>query len=128
MKSETLPLPEIEPGAVPRRVALAFAPVHKRAFGIAIGTVAGGLLFSVTAFHCLVRPQEALNIALLNQYFFGYAVSWPGAVIGGLWGFFSGFVAGWFMAFCRNLALGTLLFIGKTRSELEATRDFLDHI
>lgn len=128
MRGDTALLPGAEAGSVPRGVALAFAPVHKRAFGSAIGTVVGTLVFAVTAFHCIVHPQEALNIGLLQQYFYGYAVSWPGAVIGGLWGFFVGFVAGWFLAFCRNLALGIMLFIGRTRGELEATRDFLDHI
>jgi hypothetical protein len=128
MRGETLPLPDMEAGAVPRGVMLAFAPIHKRAFGIAIGTVVGVLVFGVTAFHRIANPQDALNIALLDQYFYGYAVSWPGAAIGALWGFFSGFVAGWFIAFCRNVALGMLLFIGKTRGELAQTRDFLDHI
>ena len=107
---------------------LAFAPLHKRAFGVAVGAAAAVFLFVLTVFHIAVQPEEAPNIALLSQYFYGYTVSWPGAVAGALWGFFTGYVAGWFLAFCRNVVLGIMLFIGRTRTELEATRDFLDHI
>jgi hypothetical protein len=35
---------------------------------------------------------------------------------------------GWFVAFCRNLAIATSIFITRTRAELSQTRDFLDHI
>ncbi|MBA2243901.1 MAG: hypothetical protein H0W11_03025, partial [Gemmatimonadetes bacterium] len=64
----------------------------------------------------------------LAEYFYGYTVSWPGALVGGFWGFVVGFVAGWFVAFCRNLVIAATLFITRTRAELAATRDFLDHI
>jgi hypothetical protein len=39
-----------------------------------------------------------------------------------------GFVAGWFTAFCRNLAVAISIFAIRTRVELSETRDFLDHI
>jgi hypothetical protein len=55
-------------------------------------------------------------------------VSWPGALIGAAWGWFVGFVAGWFGAFCRNFFVAVELWLGKTKEELAATRDFLDHI
>lgn len=107
---------------------LAFAPLHKRAFGMAVGLTAGLAVLSLTAFHLIVRPAEAIDIGLLRQFFQGYSVSWPGALIGFAWGFFAGFVAGWFTAFSRNLFLATWIFIGRTKAELSATRDFLDHI
>lgn len=113
---------------LPRALELAFAPLYKKAFGLAVGTAAGLSVVALTAVHLIAQPQEALNIELLSEYFYGYTVSWPGVLVGALWGFFSGFVAGWFVAFCRNLMLGVMLFIGRTRTELEATRDFLDHI
>jgi len=109
-------------------IALAFAPMHKRAFGIAVGTAVGLFVFLLTAFHLLVKPDPALNLWLLRQYFFGYQVTWKGAFVGGFWGFFSGFVAGWFVAFSRNLVIAVSVFVGRTRAELRATRDFLDHI
>ena len=104
------------------------APMHKRAFGIAVGTVAGLLIFAVTAFHLIAKPDNALNIGLLGQYFYGYDVSWRGAIIGLGWGLGTGFVAGWFIAFVRNLVVTVTVFALKTRAELEQTSDFLDHI
>jgi hypothetical protein len=117
-----------QPQSLERVLELAFAPLHKRAFGVAVGTATALCLFVLTAFHITVQPEEALNVGLLGQYFYGYTVTWSGAVVGALWGFFTGYVAGWFIAFCRNVVLGIMLFIGRTRTELEATRDFLDHI
>jgi len=113
---------------IPEELFLAFAPIHKRAFGTAIGLTAGLAVFALTAFHLIVQPEEAISLTLLGQYFYGYSVSWPGAFIGGAWAFFAGFVAGWFTAFCRNLIMATWLFIGLTKAELGATRDFLDHV
>jgi len=136
MKVEAEPmtvLPEsgadaIERDLVEQHLALAFLPLHKRAIGIAVGATIGLVIFALTAFHVILQPDPALNIALLSQYFYGYSVSWQGALIGAFWGFVVGFVAGWFTAFGRNLIIATLLFVGRTREELRATRDFLDHI
>ncbi len=113
--------------ALPQEVVLAFAPLHKRAFGIATGTAAALLVFAATAISQFHPPEEQF-IDLLAQYFYGYTVSWEGALVGAWWGFVAGFVAGWFTAFCRNLAVAVMLFITRTRAELAATRDFLDHI
>ena len=56
------------------------------------------------------------------------AATWQGAFVALAWGFVAGFVAGWFTAFCRNFVIAASLWLGRTRSELDATRDFLDHI
>jgi hypothetical protein len=106
---------------------LLFAPVDKRAFGVAVGTVTGLGIFAVTAVD-LLRGSPWRGLRLLSQYFVGYTVTWEGALIGLLWGFAVGFCAGWFVAFTRNLALAISLFIIRTRAELNTTRDFLDHI
>lgn len=118
-----------EPTSLPPSVALAFAPLHKRAFGTAIGITAGLVVALVTALHLLLPgASESVNLDLLGEYFWGYTASWRGVVIGFGWASFVGFVAGWFLAFCRNLVLATMIFVGRTRAELAATRDFLDHI
>jgi ribose/xylose/arabinose/galactoside ABC-type transport system permease subunit len=111
-----------------RELQLAFAPVHKRAFGIALGVGSALVCFAMTAVYLMRTPQPAFRLDLLAEYFYGYTVSWRGAVVALVWGFVVGFVAGWFVAFCRNLTLATLLFIRRTRAELAATRTFLDHI
>lgn len=127
--SHALETRDAEDVEVPPQLLLAFAPLHKRALGLALGTACALIVFAVTAVNLLfVRPRDALNLYLLGQYFYGYTVSWGGAFIGAWWGFFTGFVAGWFLAFGRNFALALSLFITRTRAELQETRDFLDHI
>jgi hypothetical protein len=106
----------------------AFAPVHKRALGVAVGCVFGLAFLLVTAFHVVLTPAPALPIALLSQFFYGYEVSWRGAAVSLFWGFATGFVAGWFVAFVYNLATAITVFAFKARGELAQTRDFLDHI
>ncbi len=114
--------------AISLRLALAFAPVHKRAFGIAVGTATGLVLFAITVAALFHRRADVAFMALLSEYFYGYTVSWRGALIGLAWGLAVGFVAGWFIAFCRNFALAVSIFISRTRGELAQTADFLDHI
>jgi hypothetical protein len=111
-----------------RALLLAFAPVHKRAMGVAVGLVVGLLVFVATAIRLLVGPEESTELILLAQYFAGYTESWRGAFVGLGWGFVVGFVAGWFAAFVRNLAMAIWLLVARTRADLAATRDFLDHI
>jgi hypothetical protein len=113
--------------SLPTAVALAFAPLHKRAFGTATG-VAGGLLMLLATILGMVRGGEDPSIGLLREYFFGYSVSPLGAVIGFLWGCAIGFVIGWFIAFARNIVMAASIFWIRTRAELTTTRDFLDHI
>jgi hypothetical protein len=109
-------------------LARAFAPMHKRVLGTAVGLTAAIVIFGLTAFHVIVRPPGALSIELLSQYFYGYDVSWRGAFIGAWWGFVAGFVAGWFAAFLRNFAMAVWLVVVRAKAHLSETRDFLDHI
>ena len=118
----------VKPEPVDVVLARAFAPLHKRVFGTVIGlTVAAGV-FLVTAFHVIAQPPGGLSLQLLAHYFYGYEVTWRGAVIGAWWGFVAGFVAGFFAAFVRNLAIAVWLFSVRTKAHLAETRDFLDHI
>jgi len=106
----------------------AFAPLHKRAFGAAVG-VAGALLMAMITVAGIVLPDgRQVPLGLLEQYFQGYSVTWPGVLIGAAWGFAVAFIAGWFAAFCRNLALAISAFMIRTKAELASTREFLDHI
>jgi hypothetical protein len=106
----------------------AFAPLHKRAFGIAVG-VAGAVLMALLTLAGLFLPgAREFPLGLLSQYFQGYSVTMPGVFVGAVWGFVVAFIAGWFAAFCRNLALAISAFVIRTRAELQSTREFLDHI
>ena len=110
------------------QLALAFAPIHKRAFGLAVGLASGLVIFTVTAIYLLQMPVEEFRLGLLRQYFYGYRVSWTGAFVGFGWGMLTGFVAGWFVAFTRNFAVAVSVFLIRAKAELLETRDFLDHI
>lgn len=114
--------------AVAPTMALAFAPVHKRAFGTALGLAAGLLVATVTVVTLLRAPSARAGVELLGNFFYGYTVSPAGILVGFAWGFFVGYVVGWFTAFCRNLAIALTLFAARTRADLSATRDFLDHV
>ena len=128
--------------SLPGELRLVFAPLDKRAFGIALGVWAALGVLGVTAYHLLLDPWLLENVAylagrpysgdslwLLAQYFRGYdPTTWTGAAIGALWGLWTGFVTGWFLAFARNLTVAAWLFVVRTRSQLEASREFLDHI
>lgn len=113
---------------MPRGPLTPLASVHKLAIGIAIGTFCGMALFALTVFHIVVQPPRAFPIGLLGQYFSGYEVSWKGAALGLFWGFISGFVAGWFVAFVRNLVIAIRLTVLRGKADLSQARDFLDHI
>jgi hypothetical protein len=120
--------PNVPEPPLPRELLLAFSPVHKSAFGIAIATVSALLVFGVTALTLLQPSGSRIRLELLAVYFRGYSVSWVGALIGAGWAAVAGFVFGWFLAFCRNLVLAVSLFVIRTRAQLAETRDFLDHI
>ncbi len=113
---------------LPPALAHAVAPVHKRAFGMAVGVTFFLVAFGVTAIYLLRRPDPGFDLELLNEYFYGYTVSWRGAFVGAAWAFVVGFVGGWFFAFCRNLVMATVIFVTRERISLQETREFLDHI
>ena len=116
------------PGRLPSELLLAFAPLHKSAFGVAIGVALALIVFLVTLVTLRMPDAQRPNLELLAAYFRGYSVTTTGAVIGAAWAGFMGFVFGWFLAFCRNLIVAVSLFVIRTRAELAQTRDFLDHI
>lgn len=113
---------------VPAALVLAFAPVHKRHFATACGMAAAILVMALTVVHLLRSPESSYPLGLLSQYFAGYTVSLTGVLVGGGWALFTGFVAGWFLAFVRNFVIAVTVFLIRTRATLSSNRDFLDHI
>ena len=107
-------------------LAREFAPVHKRAFGTAVGLTVGVSVAVVTAFHVIARPANAPDVGLLASYFYGYSVSWEGIGIGFFWGFATGFVTGWFVGFFRNFMVTAWLLVIRTKANL--AQPFLDDI
>jgi hypothetical protein len=119
---------EREASSLPPEDALAFAPLHKRHFGTAIGVAAALIVSGLTLGDVLLGRNVDSPLWLLGQFFRGYQVNMRGVVVGGLWAFFVGFVAGWFVAFCRNFALAAAVFWVRAKANFGASRDFLDHI
>jgi len=113
---------------LPTQATLAFAPLHKRALGTATGVTLGLAILVATLVEVVRHAGTSSPLILLREYFAGYSVSVTGAFIGLFWGVATGFVMGWFVAFCRNLVMAASIFWIRTRAELRANRDFLDHI
>jgi hypothetical protein len=114
---------EIEP-----ELDVAFAPLHKRCLGVAVGVALGLAVFAATVVHLQRSPDEPYPLVLLRQYFYGYSVTFAGALIGLAWGFVVGFVVGWSFAFVRNFVLAVTAFVFRARAELGADKGFLDQI
>jgi len=115
--------------AVTEELDLTFTPLHKRCLGVAVGTVLGVLLFAATLVHLVRRgPDDPYPIVLLSQYLPGYRVSLGGAFIGLGWGFWVGFVVGWFFAFARNLVMAATAFWFRARAEMQQGGSFLDNV
>ena len=81
--------------SVPPGVLAACAPLHKTAFGIAVGLVAGLAVVAATLF-LVARGGENVgaHLGLLRAYFPGYSVSVTGGLIGFAYAFVVGYVAG----------------------------------
>jgi hypothetical protein len=73
-----------------------------------VGGVIGGLgLFIMTAWLLLEGgPQVGSHLQLLSNYYIGYSVTWPGSVIGLLYGALTGGVLGWTIGFIYNKVVG----------------------
>ena len=117
---------ESAPAEISRAVKYAFAPVHKAALGAAFAFALGALVAAATVVQILVATPDGLPLALLSQFFTGYTVSWPGVAVGFAWAALVGFVAGWFLAFLKNLITALWMFTLRVNSAL--TQPFLDHI
>ena len=124
---------------LPTELRFVFAPLVKRAMGIAIGSVFGGAIFLLTLLHVALAAGGVTEAAgetvasgqwlwLLSQYFRGYEPGLGGAFLGLFWGFWTGFVMGWFLAFFRNFMVATWIFVVRARQQLAEDKDFLDHI
>jgi hypothetical protein len=110
-----------------RQLLRVFAPLHRAALGVAGGTVVGGLLAIATAV-VVVHGTRTPNLDLLEQFLWGYSLSWPGVLVGLLWGFAVGFVMGYGFALIRNAAFWVWLTVIRSRAEMDQYSDFLDHM
>ncbi|MFH1812414.1 MAG: hypothetical protein ABIJ09_27020 [Pseudomonadota bacterium] len=79
------------------------AVLNARAIGVALGTVCGlGML--VATLWLVVKGGDPVgpHLALLSQFFIGYHVSLGGSVVGALYGFAVGSIAGTLLGWVYN--------------------------
>lgn len=115
------------PSAVDRAIIQAFAKLDRAALGVAIGSLAGVIVFLATLILVIKGgDQVGPNLLLLGQFFIGYSVTTLGAFVGLAYGFIAGFVFGWLIAFLRNAILDAYLFVVKARAGLSTYMDSLD--
>ena len=88
-------------------IVWAVARLHARVLAL-IGAIVGGLgLFAMTAWLLIKGGAEVgPHLGLLNQYFYGYSVTWQGAFVGLLYGVAVGAIAGWLVGALYNLVVG----------------------
>ncbi len=117
---------------LPKNVRFAFAPLVKRAMGFAFGVTFALTLAFMTVWHWVyaTRPEDRQHLHLIQYNFFkGYdPETGLGLLIGILWALWTGFVFGWFMAALRNFFVAVWIIVIRTKANLRANRDFLDHI
>jgi hypothetical protein len=80
--------------------------LRKRALGLAFGTVWGLIVCAATILSKIQGFGDTL--VGLRHYYPGFRVSYPGAVVGLLWGFASGFVVGILVAWLYEVFCGLL--------------------
>ena len=78
--------------------------LNKKALGLAAGILCGVSVFLVTLATVWVGGGEHLE--LLAKFYFGFTVSYVGAILGLVYGFIDGFICGWLLAWLYNRFLG----------------------
>lgn len=71
--------------------------------GAVLGIVLGLIIFAATNW-LVIRggPEAGTHLRLLNQFFYGYSVTFVGSLIGLVWGFAVGFIIGFLVAWIYN--------------------------
>lgn len=84
-------------------IQAAVVRMRARIMALVFGMVGGTGVFVATAW-LLVRggSRVGLHLGLLSNYFPGYSVTWPGAVIGFFYGALVGGAIGWAVAWLYN--------------------------
>ena len=87
---------EQELGAAIRRL-------NARVWGISMGVLLGGGIFLATVILVIKGgPDVGQHLGLLRAYFPGYRVTWPGSLVGLVYGFVVGYGAGRFVGAVYN--------------------------
>jgi len=90
-----------------KEITRATAKIQATALAIVCALIGGLGLFGMTAL-LLIRGGENVgwHLSLLGNYFPGYSVTWPGSIIGFLWGALVGGAIGWVIGKIYNTVAG----------------------
>ncbi len=78
--------------------------LNKKAFGIACGIVWGVCIFLATIY--VILKGGGNTMVLLQQFYWGYSISFVGAILGLIYGFIYGFICGWIFGWLYNKFVG----------------------
>lgn len=83
------------------------ARIQANILAIIMAVLGGLLIFLMTAW-LLLKGGEQIgpHLQLLNQYFIGYSVTWPGSLVGFFYGALIGGVIGWSIGWVYNFIVG----------------------
>lgn len=97
-------------------IGQAIARLRASVMAVVFAMLAGGGLFVATAW-LVVTAKEGYpvgpTLSLLNNYFPGYSVTWPGAFVGLVYGVVVGGIAGFLLAYVYNIVVESRLPKGK---------------
>lgn len=86
--------------------------LSKRALALALGIIWGVAVFLATIYVTIKGGGNTL--VLLQQFFWGYNISFGGAILGLIYGFIWGFIFGWVFGLFYNAFVG-----GKKEKKIE---------
>jgi hypothetical protein len=114
---------------LPLPATLALGRLHPRAFGLAVGVVAGLWMLLLTLLTYSLATVDAREfLGLLSQYLPGYRVTPLGALIGSAYGLIIGWVVAYLFAATRNGLILTYLRYLYRRVEQDRLSDLLDRM
>ncbi len=87
-------------------VSRAVARIHAGVLAVVCAVLGGGGLFVMTLW-LVIKGGESVgpHLGLLSWYFYGYRVTWSGAVVGLFWGAVAGGAAGWLIGWVYNFVV-----------------------
>jgi hypothetical protein len=81
--------------------------LHAGVLALVCGVLGGLGLWAMTAWLVIKGgPDVGPHLRLLNQYFYGYTVTWTGAFVGFFYGALCGAVLGWTIGAVYNAVVG----------------------
>jgi len=75
--------------------------LNPKAFALACGILWGAGLFLATLWLMIIGSQGN-TIILLGKFYWGYSLSFVGAIMGLIWGFVDGIIGGFLLAWLYN--------------------------